>query len=874
MYIFNPYKSETIDKELTGNKAANLYQLYKAGYNVPEWFVITTNAFEQYCMQKSTVDKIDNLKQTTDNIVIQEEIEIEIVKSLDDLSLQDDFLAVRSSATIEDSPDFSFAGQFDSFLYVKADNLIETIKKVWLSAFSERAINYLKLNNLNPEDLKLAVIIQKMIDADVSGIAFGLDPLSGDKNTVVISATYGTGQGLVSGEFTGDTYKVIDNKINSQITKKTVMYKLDTTNGYGVTCKQVNTILQTMPSLKDQQVLNIVEKVQKINNLFNAPQDIEWAFYNEKLYLLQARPITIIYKKPDKNQFKYIWDNSNIIESYADVTLPLTFSFIRRVYTEVYIQFSIIMGVEQNTIEENLNIFEMIGLIQGRVYYNLNNWYKILSLLPGYSINADFMEQMMGVKEKIDCLPVIKKTLYNDYFRVAKLSFNLIYNFYNLPGMIKAFYDNLNNTLKPIKSQDLKEKDVFTLLEYYNFLVKKLLKSWNAPIINDFYAMIFYGFLKKFVKEWGISLDDTLQNDLLVGEGDIISTEPVRSILKLSNIIIDQDEIKQFFLNNKPDTILEGLNNYPEVKILIENHLERFGDRCVNELKLETKTYKHKPEKFISLLQKYINQGPFDLENIKNKEQNLRLKAEKVVNQSLNNKPLKKIIFNFILKNAREKIKNRENLRFERTRVFACIRDIFLETGKKLSLENIINETDDIFYLTTDEVFSYAHGTAISANLKDIISLRKIEYSHYEKINIPGRFETHGIAYNNTFKHEKPSPMKDYSYLQGIGCSPGKVKASVKIVKNPEIVNDLSGYILVAEKTDPGWAPLFSMAKGLLVERGSLLSHSAIVAREMGIPAIVGIDNLLESLKDNMIVEMDGQKGIVLLKTENNEHID
>lgn len=785
-----------MDEKIVGGKAYNLDILTKNGINVPKWCVV------------NSVD--------------------------DDFEFEEDKLyAVRSSAVGEDGSGNSFAGQMESYLYVKPQDIKARIQDVINSANSERMRFYREQNGLSNDDIKVGVIIQQMINSEVSGVAFSSNPITGKRSEIVISSVWGLGEGLVSGELNADTFTVIGEKITKNVVEKPYKIIFDKDKGFGTT--QVENENPSESCLTDNQIKEIVRKVKEIVEIYGKPQDIEWAYEGDKLYILQTRPITTLENIADKSQQEVIWDNSNIIESYSGVTTPLTFSFIKDVYTEVYKQFLLIMGVEQELIEENSDIFQMLGLIDGRVYYNLLNWYRLLRLMPGYEINAGFMESMMGVKQKLNQIPKVKPSRKNEYLRLANLVKSLIVNLFRLPKDIEKFYKHINATLSPYEDGQLRGKSANELVEIYFELESKLMKKWQAPLVNDFYAMIFYGLLKKSLAK--IDPNGTLQNDLLTGETGIISTEPIKRIKQISN------------------KICNGENADNDIKEFIR----KFGNRCIGELKLETITYKQDPSLLQFIINSYVKQGIIDLEKEAEREQEIRRNAEKTVKEKIKNP-----FFGFILKNARLRVKNRENLRFERTRLFGLVREIFLELGKNFAYENIIETQRDVFYLTKEEIFNYVRGTSVDIDLKTIIKNRKEEFKTFENKNPSDRFSTFGTVYRAnqfTAKIFDTNPVE--GDLSGIGACAGIVRAKVKIVHSVAESSGLEGCIMVAERTDPGWVPLFPISKGILVERGSILSHSAIVAREMGIPAIVGVNNLLSTLKDGDEVEMDGSTGTI-----------
>lgn len=781
-----------MNKKIVGGKAYNLDILTKNGINVPKWFVVNS---------------------ADDNFEIDE----------------NKLYAVRSSAVGEDGNQKSFAGQMESYLYVKPQEIKARIQDVIDSANSERIKFYREQNNIS-DNIKVGVIIQEMINSDVSGVVFSSNPITGKRNEIVISSVFGLGEGLVSGELNADTYTIENDKITKNIIEKPYKIVFDKEKGIGT--KRIKNETPRAQTLTDKQIKELVEKTKEIVDIYGKPQDIEWAYEDGILYILQTRPITTLENISDKSQQEVIWDNSNIIESYSGVTTPLTFSFIKDVYTEVYKQFLLIMGVEQELIEENSDIFQMLGLIEGRVYYNLLNWYRLLRLMPGYEINAGFMESMMGVKQKLNQIPKVKPSKKNKYIRLFNLLKSLIFNLFTLPKEIEKFYKHIDITLSPYENGKLKGKSANELIEIYFELESKLMKKWQAPLVNDFYAMIFYGLLKKSLLK--ADSNGTLQNDLLTGETGIISTEPIKRIKQISNKICKgekvDDDIKEF--------------------------IQKFGNRCIGELKLETITYKQDPSLLQFIINSYVKQGIIDIEKESQKEQEIRRNAEKTVKEKIKNP-----FFGFILKNARLRVKNRENLRFERTRLFGLVREIFLELGKNFAYENIIETQRDIFYLTKEEIFNYVCGTSVDINLKTIIKNRKEEYEIFKKKNLPDRFTTYGAVYkaNQFIVNNIATDIK--GDLSGIGACAGIVRAKVKIVHSVEESEGLENCIMVAERTDPGWVPLFPISKGILVERGSILSHSAIVAREMGIPAIVGVNNLLSTLKDGDEVEMDGSTG-------------
>ena len=348
-----------------------------------------------------------------------------------------------------------------------------------MSAFSERIETYRKENNIE-EIMIPSVIVQKMINSEKSGVAFGANPVNSNIKQVVVSAVYGLGSGLVDGIATADTYTIEKEKIEKNIAIKDYLHVLE--NGK-VVPKEVEKDLKEKQILTDEQIVEVKELVKKASEFFGRFQDIEWAYEENDLYLLQSRPITTL--SSNKEGKMNVFDNSNIVESYGGITTPLTFSFIRMVYENVYIELCKIFNVKQQKIEMNSQMFKnMLALIDGRVYYNLYGWYGMLSMFPGLGNNKKFMEQMMGVRESLpeDLFPVPQAT-FKDKIGLVSTGWGLVKGFFRIRKMTEKFYDRLNCALE---DKDINNMDLYELHDYYYELERQLLHKWDAPLVNDF----------------------------------------------------------------------------------------------------------------------------------------------------------------------------------------------------------------------------------------------------------------------------------------------------------------------------------------------------------------------------------------------------
>lgn len=869
MDFLTDQQSEEAKKYSIGGKAGNLYRLKKMGLNVPVFLVIPQESFHDLIPENIQKGSLAGL------IVYVKSMQLptEMISAIQSNFPEGGYLAVRSSSTDEDGADFSFAGQFESYLYVTKNLLEEKIKQVWISSFSERVFQYRQNNGLPPV-FGLAVLVQQMVNSEVAGVAFGINPANGDRNAKVISAVYGLGEGLVSGDLDSDNFTVKEGEIIEQIAAKEHRFVLNEGSEGGTKKEVVEENKKLLSTLTKSQILEIAAVLDKAKAEFGKPQDMEFAVNSGQIFWLQSRPVTNLHKITDPSGDYILWDNSNIIESYPGVTTPLTFSFISKSYEGAYKNFSEFMGVSKATIQKNERVFaNTLGLIQGRVYYNLKTWYHMLAMLPGYSINARFMEKMMGVKERFDIPEDYKLSKSAAWWSIFKMAVKMYGRFLTLPKRRKAFMVLLDKTILEYKNIPFQTKTANELMALYLRFEKTLLNEWKAPLLNDFFAMIWFGMLQKRCEKYQISKNPNIHNDLLCGSSDIISTQPIHRSISLATQIAEHAQTKDLFLTKDEKHIWEELNHnaeYSNLRSEIDRYIHDFGERCIGELKLESISYTQDPSKFIRVLKSYVQTG-INAEMTSGKvEEELRSNAEKELNDALKNKFLKKYLLKSTLKKTRILVSSRENLRYERTRAFGIVREIFSNIGNQFYAEGIIENPRDIFYLTKDEIFAFIEGTSVTPNIKALIQLRQVEFKGYKEKDAPSeRFATYGPVYHANDFYSTGKLEKIEGDLKGIGCCPGRVRGIVKVVMNPEEVNSMDGCILVTSSTDPGWVTLFPSASAIIVERGSLLSHSAIVSREMGIPCIVGVTGLLKTLHSGDEIEMDGSTGEIKIIQQN-----
>jgi phosphohistidine swiveling domain-containing protein len=936
-----------------GGKARGLARAERAGFTVPDWFVILPDAFEGFEGREgngaadgaSASPNPNPSPSPAGELTVQGRAEL--ARAVAALCPNGERLAVRSSASDEDGAQHSFAGQLESILDVAPDDVEPRVRDVWRSGFSDRILAYRREHGLPEMPRPPAVIVQRMVHARAAGVAFSADPISGRRAIAVIGAVRGLGAALVSGEADADTWRVdrrgaiVERRIASDA------------NGRGASTASAGATAtiaaarenaaatasaaspQAQPVLADREVLAIAQLAREAERRLGQPQDIEWAFEGDRLLLLQARPITALASRVDPDGVLTIWDNSNIVESYSGVTTPLTFSFASDVYAHVYRQFCRLMRVPAATIDAHDDAFRnMLGLVRGRLYYNLPNWYRVLALLPGYRVNRAFMEQMMGVREPLPAevtdqiereMASASRGRVGDALRLAGTLAGLLLNYATLDTRVRAFTRLLDDALAP-PDPPLEDRRPDELAAHYRELRQQLLLKWDAPLVNDFFAMIFYGVLRSLVRKWCGDEHGTLQNDLVGGAGGMVSAEPAIRMHRLARLAAstpgsakasagggqvdagagagadaaaDADALRERLLTGALADIERSMAAPAHAAFRAEYaaYLEKFGERTVNELKLESATFHDDPLPLLRAIGNLARQrgtearphpavqAPADQQHQQQAragerlEQEprrgethgdaLRVEAQRRVRAALARHPLRRIVFGWVLRHAQARVRDRENLRLERTRLFGRIRRIMREMGRRLRELEMLDDAQDIFYLEVDEILALVEGRSTCTNVRALAAIRREEFKGYTAATTPppdDRFETRGLVYHgNDFHHVRAVATGETGgdERRGLGCCPGMVRGRVRVVFDPRNVTLDQKTILVAEHTDPGWILIFPSAMGLLVERGSLLSHAAIVARELGIPAVVSLPGLTRWLRDGDLVEIDGSTGLV-----------
>lgn len=914
--ILHPAEGTKEAEAFVGGKAAGLLRLHAAGAVVPAWFAVRTEAFLAHLTRAGLSDSgaaaSGLMLGPIDGIDLAElerrtaQLRQKIVEAPLDTAISEELratlprlgpgpYAVRSSMVGEDSGSHSFAGQLDTYLFQSEDDVPQALLRCWASAFTARAVSYRARSGLATSLPRMGVVVQRMIRGKTSGVMFTRNPLNGRADEILISACWGSGEGVVSGqcscdEFVGDpTGRELSAKVVDKETQ--IVHKLD--GGPGTEEVAVPDAQRQQRCLSREQVEQLLREGQRLAGALGQPLDIEWTFAEDGLHLLQARPITAsapvtqpsnpetgaassaapsgidpMTVPGDPDGALIVWDNSNIQESYCGVTTPLTFSYARQGYASAYEQLMRIARLPESVIVAQRPVLQnLLGLLGGRVYYNINNWYRMLLHLPAFRRNKQDMEKMMGLDSPVDFVSDESVSLGQRLARLPWLISILVrmaLRFANIEHEVTEFIAQFDIAYRRIDRRRFATATFSELMAMIGQVRSEISAHWHTPLVNDLYVMMASGRLRRLVEgAVGGERAPALIANLMGGEEGIESTEPTRLVLKMSAMARGTPGLVERLRATSVD-LPELRRDFPDFAAAIDRYIDRYGDRCMGELKLETVSLREDPSFLFRLLRGYLDRPDLNAEAIAEKEKRLRAEAETELRQAVGFLRFGRAMRT--VRAARAAVKYRENLRLLRTLVFGLVRDLYRAIGERLTAAGRLATARDVFYLTVEEIESYHAGTAVSADLAGLARTRKAEYAAFQELDLPHRIETRGPVYhgNRLGQPVAPSvPKPGQHTLRGTGCYPGVVEAPARIILNPTDDLALSGRILVTLRTDPGWAPLFPLARGILVERGSTLSHSAILARELGIPAVVGVPGLLATVRDGDRLRLDGATGTV-----------
>ncbi|MDZ4417626.1 phosphoenolpyruvate synthase [Bacillus cereus] len=846
---------------LVGGKGLNLGELSNIqGIQVPEGFCVTTVGYEQAIGKNGAFqtllnqlamlkieerDRIGEISKQIREVIMAVEIPVDVVESVAHyLSHFGDehAYAVRSSATAEDLPYASFAGQQDTYLNVIGkENILQHIKKCWASLFTDRAVIYRMQNGFDHNQVSICVVIQKMVFPEASGILFTADPITSNRKVLSIDASFGLGEALVSGLVSADNYKVKEDEIVEKViaTKKLAIYGR---KEGGTERKKISPNQQKVQTLTEQQILQLARIGRQIEAYFGCPQDIEWCLVDDTFYIVQSRPITTLYPIPEVNDGEnHVYVSVGHQQMMTDPLKPLGMSLFQltsfgprfqaggRLFVDVAQRLASPASREflLNTIGESEPLIKdaLMTVIER------DNFIK---LLPDDEKENSKRMPPAGSQPQIENDPAIVTDLIkNSEASIEELKQNI---------QMKSGSDVLSFILEDI--QQLK-KILFDPQSMAVIMAGMNALSWINEKIEQWLGE----------KNAADVLSQSVQHN--------ITSEMGLALLDVADVIRPYLEVIAYLQHVEDDSFLDELIQFKggeKVRDAIDAFLNKYGMRCSGEIDITKTRWSEQPATIIPMILNHIRDFEYGASKRKF-EEGLQeaLKKEKELLERLQHLPdgeqkveeTKRMICNL-----RNFIGYREYPKYGMIHRYFIYKQALLKEAEKLVQNNVLDEIEDIYYLTFEELHEVVRTNKLDYK---IIHKQKNAYKLYEKLTPPRVITSDGEIITGKYKRENlPAEA-----IVGLPVSSGVVEGRARVILNMEDANLEDGDILVTAFTDPGWTPLFVSIKGLVTEVGGLMTHGAVIAREYGLPAVVGVENATKLIKDGQRIRVHGTEGYI-----------
>ncbi len=869
-----------------GGKGANLGELTSAGFVVPPGFVLTTSAYDAFVAANELRPQILKLASTAtavDPLTCEDAsngiyalflggkmpaaIQADLLSAYAHLTKDGEIpVAVRSSATAEDLPTASFAGQQDSFLNIQdADGLIEAVEKCWASLWTARAIAYRLRQGIDPASVSLAVVVQQLVPADAAGILFTANPLNGERAQIVINATWGLGEAIVSGQVTPDT--VIIDKSNWQIIKRETTTKtMMTVRTHNGTKEQVvPQAQQNQPVLADDAAVDLAQMGAQVEAHYGIPVDIEWALVDGEISILQARPITSLPDlKPEPLQNvvwepvlpNTVWMRRQIVEHMPEPLSPL--------FEDLYLD----KGLDESI---GALIDAMAAMSGGKL-----NWHEMLPQGLAATIN--------GYAYTTGSFNMSGKNL----IAILKIYAN-IYKFFRMPafdwdGVALPTYQA---TIDRWRSIDFAETADETLLQGITEMATADSAYWWGSALNlgmsRMLDPVFDRFLRSLLIRYALPEPRPVGASFLRGF-DSKALDAQADMEHLAAMIRDSVEMCDLVLNSEAKQLINALSQNPNAKPVlagIQQHLEIYGHQIYN-LDFVDPTQNEDPTPILLSLKALVKNPPE--QDVRSRQAQMAAQRDQLVARTRRRlNPVSRWLFDWVWKSTKKFAPYRENVMFYMGAAWPTLRQLAHELGQRLTAAGAITQPDDIYYLTRAEITAVLDARASGQDVPEYAHLvqerRKLRAARKLLAPPPTVPEKSELKFGplklSMFNPTPSDAVNAGPVLEGYAVSTGRVTAPATVIHSVEdFIKMEPGTILVCTTTTPAWTPLFSQAVGLVTDVGGALAHGSIVAREYGIPAVMGTGVATERIKSGMLLAVDGDAGTVTLVDEVDESVE
>jgi rifampicin phosphotransferase len=850
---------------LVGGKGANLGELSKIeGVLVPDGFCISTKAYQRIIGETSSLNELlhqlsllkiehrnkiaelsGEIRSVIEGIAIPEEILEEINSYLSRLG-EENAYAVRSSATAEDLPTASFAGQQDTYLnIIGKEAILKHVSQCWASLFTERAVIYRLQNGFDHRKVYLSVVVQKMVFPQASGILFTADPVTSNRKVLSIDASFGLGEALVSGLVNADNYKVRNGKIIGKniATKKLAIYALKD----GGTKEQTTELeQQAKQTLTDAQILRLEHLGRKIEAHFGSPQDIEWCLVDDTFYIVQSRPITTLFPIPEANDGEnHVYLSVGHQQMMTDAMKPLGLSLWQLTAARPMFKAGGRLFVDVTQQLASPGSREM--LLNGMGQHDPLIKDALVTILE----RGDFTHWSPDDKEAPNASKSNKSP--SPHFQ----SLNKCD-----PAIVADLIRRSETSLEALK-RDIQTKSGAELFDFILEDIQKLTKRLSDPqSLSVIMAVInASSWLNEKMNEWlgEKNVADTLSQSV----PNNITSEMGLALLDVADVIRPYPEVIGYLEHTEDDNFLDEFVKFTggeESRDAITTFLSKYGMRCAGEIDITRPRWSEKPTTLVPLILGNIKN--FEPGESKRKFEGGRqeaLKKEQELLARLKQLPdgeQKAVETKRMIELIRNYAGYREYPKYSMVSHYFVYKQALLKEAEHLVQAGVIHEKEDTFYLTFEELHEVVRTHKLDYQL---ISKRKDEYELDENLTPPRVITSEGEIITGKYKRENLPP----GAIVGLPVSSGVIEGRARVILNMEDADLEDEDILVTAFTDPSWTPLFVSIKGLVTEVGGLMTHGAVIAREYGLPAVVGVENATKLIKDGQRIRVHGTEGYV-----------
>jgi phosphoenolpyruvate synthase/pyruvate phosphate dikinase len=852
---------QEIDQEqvaVVGGKGAHLGELSRIeGIRVPDGFCVTTSAFQRIIAEAPWIDdRLDRLsrlkpddrvairtlsaeiRRTLEAIAIPEDLAAAITRPLARLGEQGAY-AVRSSATAEDLPTASFAGQQDTYLNaVGPAAILQHVSRCWASLFTERAVTYRLQNGLDHRKVRMAVVVQRMVFPRASGILFTADPVTGNRKVASVEASFGLGEALVSGLVNADVYKLGDGEVvaRSVATKRLA---IRATPSGGTQEQAIDPERQEQPALTDAQVARLAQLGRQIEAHFGSPQDIEWCLVDDGFQIVQSRPITTLFPVPESgDRENHVYISVGHQQMMTDAMKPLGLSFWQ-------------MTTPAPMAEAGGRLF--VDVTQ-RLASPASRAALLAALGKHDPLIGDALQTILERDGFIQPLP--------DEGPPGPLFGGTPAPVETDPAIVTELIGRSESSIAA-SERDIRTKSGEALLDFIRADIQELKRILFDPQSHQVFmsAMEATWWLNERLEAWlgEKNAADTLTQSVPHN----VTSEMGLALLEVADVIRPHPDLVAFLQHVEDEGFLDELPKLAggrEARDAIEAWLDKYGMRCVGEIDITRPRWSERPSTLL----------PMILGNIKNfelgesrrrfeqgrqeawkKEQELLERLRALPDGARKAEETKRMI-----DRVRTFIGYREYPKYGMVSRYFMYKQALLEEAERLVQAHVLREKEDIFYLTFQELHAVVRTNRVDDQL---IGRRKDAFRSYQALTPPRVLTSDGEVVAGAYRHEDfPAGA-----LVGLPVSAGTIEGRARVILDMAEADLEPGDILVTAHTDPSWTPLFVAIKGLVTEVGGLMTHGAVIAREYGLPAVVGVEHATRLIRDGQRIRVHGTDGYV-----------